>query len=149
MPVITRLLIALTLVMPLAHSLIAAEAEPVDVVIDSRKDSWNLKEAWFFDVTMKNQSDASLEVPFIYDAFLKIDGVLYTQFPKPRVEGIPKLMIGSGKEEKATLTLNGKGFQTLDAKTGSVPLKLGVGDHTLQLILGTHRSKEITFKITE
>lgn len=149
MPVITCLLIALIMVTSQDHSLIAAESEPIHVVIDSRKASWNLKEAWFFDVKLINPTDASIEVPFIYDAIIEIDGDLYTQFPKPHVEGIPKLVIGSGKEGKATLTLNGKGFQTLDAKTGSVPLKLGAGEHTLQLILGKHRSKTITFKIAE
>jgi hypothetical protein len=141
MPAPVRFLVAVAIVVLLVRPQIAAEPASVDVVIESRKSSWSSKEAWYFDVTVKNRSDARIEVPFIYDGLIEIDGDLYSQFPNPRIEGNPKLVIGPGKDEKTTLTLNGKLFDTLDAKTGRVPLKLGAGEHTLKLILGEYRSK--------
>jgi hypothetical protein len=74
-------LAAVTSVVFLVRPLVAAEPESVEVVIESRKASWSLKDAWYFDVTLKNRSDARIEVPFIFDTIIEIDGDLYTQFP--------------------------------------------------------------------
>jgi len=149
MPAPVRFLVAAAMLVSLVRPLLAAEPAAVEVVVAPRKASWTSQEAWSFHVTLKNRSDARVEVPFLYEGLIEIDGSLYTQFPKPRIEGNPQLAIGPGAEEKTTLTLNGKGFDTLDAKTGIQPLKLGPGEHTLQLILGEHRSQRITFKIAE
>jgi hypothetical protein len=144
-----RFLVAVAMLVALVRPLIAAEPAAVEVVVAPRKATWTSQEVWSFHVTVKNGSDARVEVPFLYEGLIEIDGSLYTQFPKPRIEGNPKLAIGPGAEEKTTLTLNGKGLGTLDAKTGTQPLKLGPGEHTLTLILGEHRSQRITFKIAE
>lgn len=150
MPAAIRFLAAAAVVLSLVRLLIAAEPSSVEVHLEPRKAAWGLQETWYFDVTVKNGSQAPIDVPYLYDGVIEIDGSLYTQFPKPRIAGNPNRSIPAGAEERhGTLTLNGKAFQTVDAKTGELPLKLGAGEHTLTLILGKHQSREIKLKVAE
>ncbi len=146
-----RFLTVLAFATLLSGTMSGEESSSVEVLVVARKAEWVQAEAWYFDITIKNATDTRVNVPYIYDGLIEIDGKLYTQFPKPKIVGAePDRTIEPGETTNhGTLTINGKGFDTVDAKTGKVPLKLAAGEHSLKLSLGQHESKKILFKLLD
>lgn len=128
----------------------AAEDEEVSISVVPRKAEFALDEKAFFDVKVKNPAASDIRLPYLYDAVLEIDGALYTQFPKPKrlPEHAQQTVKSRSEIEHGTLTLNGS-FETVDARTGKVPLELAPGEHILTVQLGSYRSSQVKFKIAE
>lgn len=145
---------------PMKVALVSQPGEDHDrgeasIVVRPRQDVFKLAEAAHFDVVVANPTGDAITVPYIYDCVIEIDGARYTQFPKPRLvdengQAITGRIFPAQTElSHGTLTLNGKNFTTVDAKTGKRPLVLAAGKHTLVLIGGPYRSAGVTFTVAE
>jgi hypothetical protein len=148
--IVTFRLFLLLVLAGLGSATFAAEDEEENISVVPRKAEFSQKESWFFDVKVKNPTASDIQLPFLYDAVLEIDGALYTQFPKPKLspEHAQQTVKSRSEIEHGTLTLNGI-FETVDARTGNIPLKLAPGEHHLTVQLGPFRSSKIKFKLVE
>lgn len=113
------------------------------------KSEWAVDEFPQFSISVMNGEDEPNRIPYSYDAILEIDGKLYAIYPKPRLFPDPKRKVGPHSSvDHGYLTLNKKdGLRIFDAKTGRIPLILGIGDHTLLASFGAYKSNVVSFKI--
>ena len=122
----------------------------IRIVVRARSSEWKVTDVLYFDVVVTNRTADRIRVPYIYDSAIEIDDKQYTQFPKPKLSGETERIVAGGSEAAhGTLTLNGKAFRTVDAKTGRLPLKLAAGEHTLVLVCGPYKSDPVTFRLAE
>ena len=146
---ILRLILVAVLVS--AYDLVdAADGASLSVTVTPRKPAFSRHEGWHFDLKVKNPTKVDIKIPYVYDAVLEIDGLRYTQFPKPTV--VPetdRTIDPMSAVDHGTVTLNGKEFTTVDASTGKTPLKLKSGEHTITIELGSYRSPKAKFMIKE